>query len=62
MIGGTVGAIHGLKLRENVLADVVKDTIKAGYHVIIVHAASEETERRVRDVIQSTMAEETAYT
>jgi hypothetical protein len=62
MIGGTVGAIHGLKLRENVLADVVKDTIKGGYHVIIVHAASEDTERRVRDVIQSTMAEETAYT
>jgi hypothetical protein len=61
MIGGTMGVIHGLRLRENLLAGLVKDTLKAGYHVVIVHAPSEETERRVRDIIQSTMAEQTTF-
>lgn len=61
MIGGTAGAIHGLRLRENILADMLKDMFKAGYQVIIVHAADAKTERRLHEVIQSTMAGETVY-
>jgi hypothetical protein len=59
MIGGTIGAIRGLKLRENMLSGLVKDSLKAGYHVVIVHAANEEAQTRVQDVISKTMAEET---
>ena len=62
MIGGTVGAIRGLKLRENMLFSLVKDSLKAGYHVIIVPAANEEAQLRVQDVISNTMAEETVST
>jgi hypothetical protein len=30
LIGSTAGAIRGLRLRENLLADLVKDALKAG--------------------------------
>jgi hypothetical protein len=59
MIGGAAGAILGLSLPENMFADIVKDTLKAGYHVIIVHAAGKETRHRVHDVIGSTMTVKT---
>ena len=62
MIGGTVGAIRGLKLRENMLSGLVKDALKEGYHVVIIHAASEQGQQRVQDVINTTMAEDTAHT
>jgi hypothetical protein len=62
VIGGAVGAIHGLRVRENLLVQLVKDTLKAGYHVIIIHAASEDAQRRVQDVLQTTMAEDSAFT
>jgi hypothetical protein len=62
MIGGTVGAIRGLKLRENMLSGLVKDALKAGYHVVIVHAASEDAQQRVQAVIDTTVAEDTAST
>ena len=60
MIGGTVGAIRGLKLRENMLSGLVKDALKEGYHVVIIHAASEQEQQRVQDVINTTMPEDTA--
>lgn len=59
MIGGTVGAIRGLRLRENILSSLVKDSLKADCYVIIVHAANEEAQLRVQDEISNTMAEET---
>ena len=62
VIGGEVGVSHGLRLREKLLVQLVKDTLKAGYHVIIIHAASEDAQRRVQDVIQMTMVEETSST
>jgi hypothetical protein len=62
MIGGTVGAIRGLKLHENMLSGLVKDALKEGYHVVIIHAASEEGQQRVQDVISTTMPEDTAHT
>lgn len=62
LIGGTVGAIRGLRLRENLLSGLVKDALKEGYHVVIIHAASEEDQQRVQDVINSTMPEDTAHT
>ncbi len=60
MIGGTAGAIVGLKPREGMLAGLVRDSVKAGYHVVIVHAASHETREQVEAVIGETMTEKTA--
>lgn len=62
MIGGTVGAIRGLKMYENMLSGLVKDALKEGYHVVVIHAASEEGQQRVQDVINTTMPENTAHT
>jgi hypothetical protein len=61
MIGGTVGAIRGFKLHENMLSGQEGCT-KEGYHVVIIHAASEEGQQRVQDVISTTMPEDTAHT
>lgn len=60
MIGGTAGAILGLKPREGMLAGLVRDSVKAGYHVVIVHAASHESRERAEAVIGETMTEKTA--
>ena len=62
MIGGMAGAIRGLKLRENVLAGLVKDALQAGCHVVIVHAANEAAQQQVQAVIAETLTEETAHT
>jgi hypothetical protein len=62
MIGSAAGAIRGLKMRENMLASLVKDALDAGYYCIIVHAANEDAEQRAREVIDATVTEETAHT
>lgn len=59
-IGGTAGAVLGLKPRENMLAGLVKDSLKSGFHVVIVHAANPEARQRAEAVIARTMAEKTA--
>lgn len=62
LIGGSAGAVHGLKIREMMLSGVVKDALKAGYHVVVVHAATERTLHRAERVIDATLAEQTAHT
>jgi hypothetical protein len=62
LIGGTVGAIRGIKLHGNIFSGLVKDALKEGYHVVVIHATSEEEQQRVQDVINTTMPEDTAYT
>jgi hypothetical protein len=62
LIGGTAGAVHGLKLREIMLSSLVKDALMAGYYVVIVHAVSEQVLHRAEQVIDATLAEKTAHT
>lgn len=62
LIGSTAGAIRGLRLRETLLASVVKDALKAGYHVLLVRAENENAQHRALIVIDETMIEETAHT
>lgn len=61
LIGGTAGAIHGVRLRELALAGLLKDALKAGYHVVLVHSASEQIRARAQAVIGETMAENIAH-
>lgn len=61
MIGATAGAIRGLRVRDNVLAAVVKDALKVGYHVLILHAASIEARQRAETVIGDTLPGQTAH-
>lgn len=60
MIGSAAGAIRGLRLRETLLAGLVKDALKAGFHVVLVHAEDADAQRRAQTVIDETMVEETA--
>lgn len=62
LIGSAAGAIRGLRVRETLLAGLVKDALKAGYHVVLVHAEDPDAHRRAQTVIDETMAEETART
>jgi hypothetical protein len=62
MIGGTVGGLRGMKLRKDSLLGLTKDSLTAGYHVVIVHTDSEEAQQRVEKLIDTTLAEETAST
>jgi hypothetical protein len=62
VIGGVPGAIRGLRLREGVLAGLVKDALESGCYVVLVHVANDELKRRAQDVLDQTMAEDTSHT
>jgi hypothetical protein len=62
MIGGTVGAVRGLKLRHSELAGLVRDALKDGCCVVLVHAVDDAAMKRVEQIIDKSMAEETAHT
>jgi hypothetical protein len=62
MIGGVAGAIRGLRLRESLLAGLVKDALKAGCYVLIVHAFSKAAQQRAEAVIGETLVEQAAHT
>lgn len=62
VIGATVGALRGIRLRKGVLSGLVKDSLNAGYHVILVHVTSNEARDRVDQVMAETLPEETTAT
>ncbi len=62
LIGGIVGAIRGLRIREGQLAGLVKDALDAGYYAVVVHAADEQGRDRSQELINLSMAEKTAHT
>jgi hypothetical protein len=59
VIGATAGAIHGLRLRDNLFSDMVKDALMAGYYVVVLHAADETARRQADSVIEATLPEQT---
>ncbi|MCO6411425.1 MAG: hypothetical protein J5I92_01650 [Thiogranum sp.] len=60
-IAGVAGAVRGLQLHRDLLAALVKDALTAGYYAVIVHAEREDAQRRARDVINASMAEDARY-
>jgi hypothetical protein len=62
MIGSTAGAIRGLRVRETLLAGLVKDALKAGFHVILAHTENPQAQHQAQTVIDGTLADETAHT
>jgi hypothetical protein len=56
MLGGSAGAVRGLRLRESLLAGLVKDALMAGCHVLIVRVADAGTRQRVQSAINETLA------
>jgi hypothetical protein len=62
LIGGIVGAIRGLRIREGQLAGLVNDALDAGYYAVVVHAVNEQGRDRAQEIINLSMAEQTVHT
>jgi hypothetical protein len=62
VIGAAAGAIHGLRLRESLFTDVVRNALKAGYYVVLLHAANETARHQAESVINATLPERTTET
>ena len=60
VIGRTSGAIRGLRLSRDLLAGLVQDVLKAGYYVVILHAANNRAQRHAEAVINATLPVQTA--
>lgn len=60
VIGTTIGAVHGLRLHDNLFADLVKDALKAGYYVLVLNAANESARRQAENVLDATLPEHMA--
>lgn len=55
VFGNTSGAIRGLRLRARVFTDLVKDALKADFHVVILHAANAGARRQAATVLDGTL-------
>ena len=60
MLGSFAGAIRGVRPQEGELAALAKDALKAGNHVVLIHAADDTARQKVEGVINATLPEETA--
>lgn len=58
-IGGMGGAITGLHIEKTRLASIVQDALKGGFFVVLVHARDEAAYRKARDVMETTVVEQT---
>jgi hypothetical protein len=58
-LGGGAGAVKAFKIKEGILAGVVEDAAKDGLCSLIVHAPDAETNARVEQILEQTLAEET---
>ena len=59
--GQRCGTIRGARPQEGELAALVKDALKVGNHVVIIHAADDAARQKVEGVINATLPEETAH-
>lgn len=55
LTGGASDAIRGLRLRKRLLAGLLRDALKAGYYVVLLHAASGAAQRHAEAVISATL-------
>lgn len=56
-IGGTTGAIVGLRVKEDLFIGTLRDTLAAGHWVVIVHAADAAAGKHVARTLEFTFAE-----
>jgi hypothetical protein len=62
LINGAAGTIRGLRLRESLLADLLKDALRAGCYVVLLLAANSETRRRAEAVISAILSDRAIHT
>lgn len=58
-VGGVVGAIKAIKLKETAFLGVVEDALKKGYWVVAVHAPDQEQEDKAHQIIGDSVVDKT---
>lgn len=58
-IGGMGGAITGLHIEKTRLASIVQDALKGGFFVVLVHSRDKEAYGKAREVMETTVVEDT---
>jgi hypothetical protein len=58
MIGGIGGAVTGLRLEKTKLASMIKDALKDGWHVLLVHVEDTTEFRRAESLLNETLAQD----
>lgn len=58
-LGAAAGAIKGIKVKEGLLAGMVQDALKDGFHVVIIHSPDTETHERAERLVNETLTEDT---
>ena len=61
VIGCTEGTVHGLRLRQRTLAGLLRDSLKAGCHVVMLHATSHSSRAQAEALIRTTLPPRSDY-
>jgi len=62
LIDAAAGTICGIRLRENLLVDLLKDALRAGLYVVLLLAANSEARRHAEAVISATLLDPAIHT
>ncbi len=58
-VGGVVGFLKGIKVKESVFVGAAEDAVRQGYWVLVAHGRDEDEENRARSLMTDTVAKET---
>ena len=58
-LGGGAGAVKAFKVKEGMLAGVVEDAAKNGLCSLVIHTPDAETNARVEQIVERTLADKT---
>ena len=56
-LGATAGAIKGLRIKQDLLAGIVQDVVRKGFHVLIVQTPDDATYVRTERAVAETLVE-----
>ena len=62
LIEGAAGTSRGLRLRENLLLDLLKDALRAGYYVVLLLAVNRQARQHTEAVINATLSDPRIHT
>lgn len=58
-VGGVVGFLKGIKVKESVFLGAAEDAVRQGYWVLVAHGRDDDEEERARTLMADTVAKET---
>lgn len=58
-LGATAGAVKGLRIKQDLLAGMLQDVVRKGFHVLIVQTPDDATYARTERAVAATLVEHT---